>query len=224
MRWQYGIYSAGILALLLMTVTTRTATAHEQREVLDGQYQLAVGFLNEPAIEGEQNGLDLRVSRLTSSDATPAPASDGDEGTPVEGLADSLQAEVTAAGETMPLDIEPRFGQPGAYRAVFFPTEPGDYTFRIFGEIDGQDIDESFTSSPDTFSSVQEVAALQFPAQVPAGTALGDELDDVESTVATAQTLAIAGVVLGLIGAGLGALALMRRRPAPAVATRREEP
>ncbi|MBA3451046.1 MAG: hypothetical protein H0T18_07535 [Chloroflexia bacterium] len=41
--------------------------------------------------------------------------------------------------------------------------EPGAYTFRIFGTIGDTEIDESFTSSPEGFSSVEDPTPFQFP-------------------------------------------------------------
>ena len=65
--------------------------------------------------------------------------------------------------QTLALPLSPIFDEPGGYRSVFFPTEPGDYTFRIYGAIDGAEIDESFTSGPETFGPVEDPAPLRFP-------------------------------------------------------------
>ena len=65
---------------------------------------------------------------------------------PVEGLEETLKAEVIFGDQTMELPLTARFNTPGAYESVFFPMKPGDYTFRIYGTIDGTEIDESFTS------------------------------------------------------------------------------
>ena len=65
--------------------------------------------------------------------------------------------------ESMTLELEPVFNQPGHYRAIFFPTAIGAYTFHITGEIDGNEIDEEFTSGPETFSEVEPIEPLQFP-------------------------------------------------------------
>lgn len=124
------------------------ASAHEEREVGDDTFE--VGFLDEPVYSGQKSGVDLQVSL---------------GGEPVEGLEETLQAEVTFEGQTRDLEISPRFGLPGAYRSVFFPTAAGPYTFHIFGEIDGEAIDETFTSGPETFSEVADVAGGQFPVQ-----------------------------------------------------------
>src|SRR5690606_32924961 len=48
-------------ALLMALAAAPGASAHERRAV--GDYEIVIGFLNEPAIVEEPNGLDLRVSR-----------------------------------------------------------------------------------------------------------------------------------------------------------------
>jgi hypothetical protein len=144
-----------VVALLLPALVT----AHEHREVAGGQYELTVGFLNEPAFVNQQNGLSLRVVALAGDGAT-APA---DAGTPVEGLTDTVEATVIYGDQEMELELEPVFNDPGHYRAIFFPTAPGAYTFHITGEIEGSEIDETFTSGPETFSEVEPIEPYQFP-------------------------------------------------------------
>ncbi len=182
-------------ATLTALVGIGAASAHESREV--GEYTFTVGFLDEPVYSGQKSGLDLRVVR-------------GDE--PVEGLEQSLEAEVTFGGESRTLEVAPVFNQPGAYESVFFPTAAGPYTFHVFGDIEGQAVDESFTSGPETFSEVQDVVGGQFPVQFPA---TGDIVRDAEaganaaSTATIALVLGGAGLVAGLVALGV---ALARRR------------
>jgi hypothetical protein len=182
-------------ATLTALVGIGAVSAHESREA--GEYTFTVGFLDEPVYSGQKSGLDLRVAR-------------GEE--PVEGLEESLEAEVTFDGQSRTLEISPVFNQPGAYESVFFPTAAGPYTFHVFGEIEGQAVDESFTSGPDTFSEVQDVAGGQFPVQFPA---TGDIVRDAEagadaaSTATIALVLGAAGLVAGLVALGV---ALARRR------------
>jgi hypothetical protein len=181
--------------VLTTLVGIGTVAAHESREV--GAYTLSVGFLDEPVFSGQKSGLDLRVAR-------------GEE--PVEGLEETLEAEVTFAGQSRTLEISPVFNQPGAYRSVFFPTAAGPYTFHVFGEIEGEAVDESFTSGPETFSEVQDVAGGQFPVQFPA---TGDIVRDAEAgaNAATTATIALvlggAGLVAGLVALGVA----LARRP-----------
>ncbi len=149
------------LALATMLIVT-SAIAHEHREVADGQFEMTVGFLNEPAFVNLQNGFDLRVVTL-GDDATPTD-DDEDGGTiPVEGLSDTLEVTVIYGDQEMELELEPVYNQPGAYRAIFFPTATRAYTFHVTGEIEGNEIDETFTSGPETFSEVEPIEPLQFP-------------------------------------------------------------
>jgi hypothetical protein len=182
-------------AVLTMLVGVGTTLGHEERELDD--ITLVVGFLDEPVYVGQKSGLDLRVTHA---------------GEPVEGLEETLQAEVIFEGESRDLEISPSFGEPGAYRSVFFPTAAGPYTFRVFGEIEGEAVDESFTSSADGFSEVQDVTGGQFPVVLPAA---GDTARDAEAGAAAGGTATVAlviggaGLLAGLVALGL---TLARRR------------
>ena len=143
------------VALTLTLLLTSSAMAHEHREILGGQYEITIGFLEEPAFVGEQNGLFLRVVNLGEVSLATAEAEAG-AGQPVI-------AEVIFGDQSMPLVLSPIVGELGAYQSVFFPTAPGDYTFHITGEIEANPVDESFTSSPEGFDSVQATEELQFP-------------------------------------------------------------
>lgn len=186
------------------------AAAHEHRDVLNDQYSMTVGFLAEPAFAGEQNGLSLDVEKhVAGAVASPAAGGEAEEaGTPVEGLAGTLQAEVIYGDQTMALALSPRFGQPGSYQSVFFPMAEGDYTFRIFGQIEGNPVDESFTSSPEGFNSVQSREPLEFPKSS------GDAGDGVVTASVVSGGTGFNGGLIGglsLLAAGFG-MWLVRRR------------
>ena len=195
---------AGLLVTTILVAALgvgSTASAHEHREV--GEYEITIGFLNEPAILEEPNGLDLRVAH-----------GHGDEGVPVEGLADTLQAEVIYGDVSMALALRPAFGAPGAYQANFIPTAGGAYTFHVTGNIEGMEIDESFTSGPDTFSEVEERAAMSFPNSVAAVGAVAADASDATGSADSARTLSIIAIVIGTLGLGAGLAASVRgRRP-----------
>lgn len=186
-----------------MLLMTATVFAHENREV--GDYQLTVGFLNEPAIVEEPNGLSLEVVRGS-----------GDSSEPVEGLAGSLRAEIIYGDERLPLEIQPAFGAPGSYTADVIPTETGAYTFHIFGSIEGMEIDESFTGGPDTFSEVASRQTMNFPNQVGSVGSVETMVSDANDTASTAMLLGLGGLVAGLLGLVLAGVAFARtqsRRP-----------
>jgi hypothetical protein len=184
-------------ALLIGVVFAGTLSAHEHRHV--GDYNLVVGFMNEPAIVEQPNGLDLRVT-----------TGHGDNPDPVEGLANTLNAEIIFGDQRLPLEIRARWGQPGAYTADVIPTAIGTYTFRIYGTIEGMQVDETFVGGPDTFSEVVGRNAMTFPNQVSTVGSVQATASDASDTAGTAMTMAIVALVLGLLGAAIGGFALMK--------------
>ena len=205
-----GLVFGLLLAALLVP---GNASAHERRALANGKYEVVVGFLNEPAYNGQLNGLDFRVADKTQK--TP----DGKD-KPVEGLEQTLKAQVLAQGKTMDLTLRARFGQPGNYAAYFEPTVAGQYIFRVYGQIEGQNIDERFESGPGRFNDVESLAPLQFPEKV--GTVPADlqaRLDAAQSRANIALAVGVVGAVLGLLGLGAAAMTLARRRPAAPVTT-----
>jgi hypothetical protein len=191
------LIAVAISAVLLLGLAA-TASAHEHREV--GDYEFTVGFTGEPALVGEPNGLSLDVQ-----------LGHGDDGTPVEGLQETLDAQVMFAGETKPLELRARFGQPGSYVADLLPTAEGTYSFRIFGTIEGADIDETFTGGPDTFSEVESTESIAFPAVAAADEDSGESsaVSEAQDTADSARTLAIIGIIAGVLGLAAGAAGVM---------------
>lgn len=179
--------AAAIAVALLCAAIPAPAMAHEDREV--GEFLLVVGFIDEPVFVGSKSGLEFFVSR---------------EEEPIEGLEASLRAEVIYQGQTRELTISPRFGEPGAYESVFFPTAAGAYTFRLYGDVDGTEIDESFTSGPEGFNEVQEASSAQFPVQFPAQA----ELAATAASGGGAATMALMALIVAGVAAVLGLVAL----------------
>ncbi len=148
-----------LLALLVVGVAPQGVFAHEQRDIGGGKYHAVVGFLNEPAYDGQLNGLDLTVTSKTDKNA------DG-SAKAIEGLEKTLKAQVLANGKTLDLTVQSRFNLPGKYAAYFMPTAAGQYRFHLYGTINGEAIDETFESGPNRFNDVGAISALQFPNQV----------------------------------------------------------
>ncbi len=177
------------LAFLFALLFTISVSAHGVTQV--GDYELAIGFHNEPAYQSEPNGLDLFVTNMTTSE-------------PVNGLEETLQVEIIYGASKKELDLEPQFGQDGAYTAQVIPTEEGDYTWHIWGDIEGTPVDVSMTSSPDTFGSVEPKSENAFPAAEPT-------LSELRAQAQRALTIGIVGAMLGAIGIAIGFLGLRRR-------------
>ncbi|MEJ7839930.1 MAG: hypothetical protein WKF81_14045, partial [Thermomicrobiales bacterium] len=72
------VLSAVALIFGFSVLGSATVSAHETRVVLT-DYSFVVGFVNEPAISGDTNGIFIEVTKAD---------------VPVEGLADTLQSRV----------------------------------------------------------------------------------------------------------------------------------
>lgn len=206
-RMSIGQSALILVAVGLALAMAGRASAHEDRTV--GEYELEVGFNEEPALVNQLNGVFLSVMK---------------EGEPVEGLDETLQVELIVGGGAAKKQIafEAIEGAPGAYVAAFLPTAVGDYTFRIFGEIEGTAIDEPFESGPGRFDSVESLDEVAFPEAATDNDALAQSVQELQAEVdgldsggsssdGTARALGIAGIVVGLAGLGAGGFAIMKR-------------
>lgn len=210
-------YCGGVLALLAallssLVLSPATALAHERRTV--GKFQFVVGFLTEPAIQGEPNGVDLRITYA-------------DSGEPVLNAQQTLKvAVVYGGGQPREFPLRARFGQPGAYAADFIPTREGQYRFIFTGTLEGQPINETFESGPGRFNDVEAASALQFPEVVQPTAELQRQLRQAQDAARAAQAAAAAaeqrgtylglgGIVLGAAGLVTGLAGLLGRRREP---------
>ena len=199
---------AGVVVTALLFVAP-TASAHVAKTV--GAYDFLVGWGTEPAYTGQMNSVQL----VLTSHAT---------GKPVLTLGPSFSVTVIYGSKKLPLALEPTFdpdsgfGTPGDYRGWLIPTAPGDYTFHFTGKLGGQTIDESFTSSPTTFATVQDPQGIEFPLQAPTNTELAQRLASQQSGMAvsaqdsTARLLGIVGIIVGAAGLLVAGAVLILRR------------
>lgn len=192
--WRHAVM-IGLGALLAMLMPT-AVLAHEGREVAGGKYRMIVGFLNEPVFAGDKSGLELRVT-----DNPPAQGSGEPQYTGIEGLETTLQAEVIYGDQKLALPLEPAWRDPGAYVSYFYPTAVGDYSFHIWGTINGEQIDETFTSGPETFGPVQE--RIEFPKQAASASGVAGSITSESNSVGSAVGSLIAGISLGAAGVWL---------------------
>ena len=147
---------------------------------------------------------------------------------PVSNLA--LQVEIThiPTAATMTLTLTEVPGDGGRYLAEFIPTAIGDYSFRIFGVVEGTTFDEIFESGPGTFDTVVAADAIQFPnvlessrevenaarGALEAAREADVNASDASNAANLALLIAIVGVIFGLLGIGVGIYGILAaRRP-----------
>ena len=149
----------------------------------------------------------------------------------VTGLASTLQVEVahipTSASRVMPLTEV--FNDPGHYVAEFVPTAPGDYRMRFFGSIEGNAVDETFDSRPDTFDTVVPSDAIQFPVVLESNREIQnatqgalDTVQELEADIDATSSTASVGMIVGIVGMAFGVIATAMSIFAVTIARRRD--
>lgn len=129
--------------------------AHERQVFTIGsnQYLFTVGSLNEPVVVDDKTGVDLRVKL-----ADPKNPGDGNApgAKPAEGLEQSLKVEISAGDKKKTFALEPAYKDPGAYKAVFFPTVQTAFTYRFFGTINNTPVNISFQCDASGMKKTEE--------------------------------------------------------------------
>ena len=199
------------------------AVAYERRE--RGDLSFIVGWGEPPAFAGERNSVQLVLV--------------GPGGPVVSGV--DLEVTLGRGDEELRLPLLPHFepdvwGQPGDYRAFFVPTQPGAYTFRLSGTVDGKRFRERFSTGTG-IEDVVDPGSVSLPAAPDASPSPGTDLERLEASVGRleasvgrleaatrraladatdARGLAVAGLVYGLLallgGLAVAWLAFLRRR------------
>ncbi len=186
------LLSSAALLLALTLIASLSGVVQAHGKTTAGDYDLEIGFHNEPAYVGEPNSLDLFITNSKTGKA-------------VNGQESTLKAEIIFGSNKKSFAISPQDGVDGGYTAAVIPTAVGDYTWHIFGTIESTPVDVSMTSSPDTFVSVTAKTDDMFPT---AGSSSAQPSP-------VGLIAGIAGVVLGLAGLVVGLMALQaaHRRP-----------
>ncbi len=195
-----SIWPVLLIAAALLFATHTIALAHGHTDV--GDYELVIGFHNEPAYQGEPNGLDLFVTNTTTEER-------------VNGLEETLRVEIIFGNSKKELEMYSQFGQDGAYTADVLPTEAGDYTWHIWGDIEGTPVDVTMISSPDTFSPVEPKSSVAFPAIEPTLAELQAHAAAAAQSAQTALIAGVAGALLGVIGIVVGVQGMRAGRRSP---------
>lgn len=188
----------GMAAVLVGSLVS--LAAHEKK--IAGALELVIGWADEPALAGLRNAVVVTVA---------------DRQGPVKEAVGSLSVEIAFGSERMTLPLEPAADRPHEFRAWLVPTRAGTYTFHVTGTLRGQGIDVTSTCADDTFHCVQDSAAIQFPVKDPSTGQLADRIERTlpraelaSETAASAKSLAIAALVVSVLGAA--AIVLGRRR------------
>lgn len=138
--------------LLLIPGLLGTAFAHTIDSV--GEYRLEIGWMNEPVVSGETNGIEFSVNRLEPDlELKEQKFKEG-----ISGLEKSLKIELLFKEEKIKLSLSPDHNIPGKYYAFVNPTVSGFYQVNILGHIEETPI--SLSMHP---PKVDERSYIEFP-------------------------------------------------------------
>lgn len=195
------MFVAGVLLLVLLALPV-TAFAHERRTIDNGKYDVVVGWDIEPTFVGLKNSASIRIAEGGS-----------DPPVPVEGVEKTLKVQVRQGAATKVFPLTAVFGQSGYYTADFIPTREGDYIWTFMGQINDDPVNETFDSADGKFDSVQAESALEFPLMPPDAAEQTQAVSAAQADAQNARTLALVGIVVGLVGVfGVLAMWLTRSR------------
>ena len=144
---------------------------------------------------GERNALELFV----------APKDKPEEG--LAGVESPLKFTVEYGDVSQSYDLVPVENEPGHYTAVFIPSRLGQYTFHITGQIQSEAVDVSVKPE-----EVVEMGKLAFPVAQPAVGDLQTQLAEAQSQNTSSLYVAIAGVVLGVLGLVVALIAVTKKK------------
>jgi len=147
--------SACFIAFMALLTSYQTVLAHETITV--GDYEIEVGWANEPPVVGQQNAIAVNVSNTSTREAQP-----------VEDVS-SLVVTVSYGGQSKTLTLEP-LGEdtPGQFVAPVLPTVPGQYTLILGGKLGDTAVDAQVEPE-----EVAPADTLEFPSTAPQSADLG---------------------------------------------------
>lgn len=179
------LWMAGLISFVLLIFNFQLALAHETITV--GDYEIEIGWVNEPPVSGQQNAIAVNVTNTSSAE-------------PVEDVS-SLTVSVSYGDQIKELTLEP-LGEdtPGQFAAPILPTIAGRYTITLGGKLGVTDVDAEVDPE-----EVQPADTIQFPSV---------QLQPTPQSASTepGEWVAWLATLLGLIGIGLGVIALRKTR------------
>lgn len=202
------------LALLTIIVVSGFSSASAHKTVTVGQYDIEVGWRDEPPLVSQQNAIIFIIT---------VDEGDGVTSGVVNSFKD-LQATVKSGSATKSLDILSDT-KPGHYYAKIIPTRVGTLTVEIIGTLNGVEVNEEVA-----IEDVENINTLAFPpadvSGLPDLAQLKNAMSSLQRDVAELKSgsgtgnpvssgsndLALLSMALGAAGVVLAVIAMVKRK------------
>lgn len=182
-----------------------------------GEYRLEIGWMNEPVVSGETNGIDLLVSPIEPGiDLKNQVFKNG-----IEGLEKSLKMQLVFEDKKITLSLKPDHNVPGKYYAFVNPTVAGYYQANILGSIGETKVSLSMhPPKVDERSYIEfpETADLTLNQLIDGHTAIVGEVNDLKESVTNLENsnsqlvLGYIGIVIGIAAIIIASIALLKSK------------
>ncbi len=139
---KFALFLAASLFLSLLAFNPWPVIAHE--EVTFGDISIVGGWVDEPPLVNELNGIILNITQVSS-------------GQPVNNALAQLDVTLQKGADSRPLEFQPS-EESGVYTATILPTQTGQYAIVMRGTIAGQAIDGQIE-----IEDVEDTARFTFP-------------------------------------------------------------
>lgn len=128
-----------LIMTLIFFISSQLADAHQIDSV--DNYRIQIGWMSEPAISSETNGIELFINKLDPN--LPADEQSFNEKTGLSGLSRDLKLELVHKTEKIVLPIFEDHNIQGKYYTLVDPTVSGYYQVNILGKINGTNISKA---------------------------------------------------------------------------------
>ena len=213
----FSVLKLRYLTLLLLIIPGLAGTANAHTVDSVGEYRVEIGWMNEPVVSGETNGIEFYVSPLEPD----LELEDQVFKNGIEGLKKTVKLQLVYKDESITLPLSPDHNILGKYYAFVNPTVSGFYQANILGTIEETPI--SLSMHP---PKVDERAYIEFPEpsdltvqqMIDGHTTLIGDIHDLKESVneleETKQQMNVgyAGVGVGIIGIAIAVVALVKSK------------